>query len=90
MLEIKALTCREFYNIMVMKIMEKPTTEAKIQEILAIQNINWCNVYTLIRNVTIDNYSRIFHFKLSHNILYLSKILHIMGISGSPMCLMSG
>lgn len=86
MLILNRLTCKELYNKMVLSLKENPTTETRIQEILSTQDIDWQNVYTLIRNVTIDNYSRQFHFKLTHNILYLNKILHRMGLADSSEC----
>ena len=73
MLNIQRLTSKELYNIMIIKLKEKPTTENKITEILSNQEVNWTKAYTLARRVTIDNYSRQFHFKLTHNILFLNR-----------------
>jgi hypothetical protein len=49
-------------------------------------DINWDKAYSLARQTTIDNYSRIFHFKITHNILYLNKALHRMQIADTCLC----
>ena len=66
---------------------EKPTSEIKIGEIINNPDeIDWSNAYTIARKTTIDSYSRIFHFKLSHNILYLNKILQRMHLTDTSLC----
>ena len=57
---IERLTCKEFYNILLSKLNENPTSEITIQNILNSNDINWRKAYTLAREVTIDNYSRNF------------------------------
>ena len=71
---------------MIFKLKETPTSEIKIQEILNTSEILWKEVYTIARKVTVDNYSRQFHFKLCHNILYVNKILHRMHLVESSTC----
>ena len=38
------------------------------------------------RKITLDSYSRQFHFKLTHNILFLNKALRRMNLVESSMC----
>ncbi len=35
---------------------------------------------------TLDSYARIFHFKCSHNILFLNERLYKMGVTENPKC----
>ena len=86
LLPIDRLTSKQFYLILSTKIQKKPTSETKIENILGISGIQWEKVHTLARKSTIDNYSRQFHFKLTHNILYLNKSLHKMGLANTPLC----
>ena len=86
LLTLERLTCKELYNIFVAKLKESPTTERTIQELLNASDIDWTKAYILARKVTIENYSRIFHFKTTHNILYLNKVLHRMQISATSLC----
>ena len=38
------------------------------------------------RHSTIDSYTRMFHFKCTHNILYLNRQLHSMGLAETRLC----
>ena len=71
---------------MIKKIWEKPTSEAKIEELLDITDLNWKKIYMLGRKITLDSYSRQFYFKLTHNVLFLNKALHRMRLVESSMC----
>ena len=42
--------------------------------------------YPLGNRTTIDSYSRMFHFKCCHNILYLNKALFKMSLKNSKLC----
>ena len=86
MLTIDRLTSKQLYAIFSSKISERPTSEARIENILNDNNIEWHKVYSLAREVTIDTFTRQFHFKLTHNILYLNKSLTRMGISDNKFC----
>ena len=50
------------------------------------QVINWPVIYTLMNIATLDSYARIFHFKCSHNILFLNERLYKMGVTENPKC----
>ena len=73
MLMLDRLTYKELYTIMINKIVQKPSTKISIESRLNTNDINWNKVYKLARNITIDSFSRQFHFKLTHNIHYLNK-----------------
>ena len=85
-LPLSRLVGKEFYTILVNKIWEKPTSEAKIEELLDITDLNWKKIYMLGRKITLDSYSRQFYFKLTHNVLFLNKALHRMRLVESSMC----
>ena len=83
LLTLDRLAAKQLYIVMIIKKSEKPTSESRIENILNTTNIQWSKVYALARNVTIDNFTRQFHFKLTHNILFLNKSLSKMGISNN-------
>ena len=65
---------------------QKPSSEAKILYVLGNPKIVWEKAYRLGLNITLDNYARQFHFKVTHNILYLNKALFNIGISETKLC----
>ena len=85
-LTIAKMTSKEFYNIMIANVFVKPTSERTLTNLLNIDNINWSKIYTLSGEITLDTYSRMFMFKLNHNILYLNKSLTRMGILNNSLC----
>ena len=80
------MTSKEFYNIMLTKLSTRSTSEKTLQRILNFENINWSKIYKIGGEVTIDTYSRMFNFKLNHNILYLNKTLTRMGVLNNSFC----
>ena len=46
----------------------------------------WSNIYMLGRRITLDSFSRQFHFKLTHNVLFLNKALNRMNSVESSLC----
>ena len=48
--------------------------------------MEWKDIYTLPRRVTINTNFRIFQYKLLHNILYLNGVLYKFGKKISPLC----
>ena len=86
LLTLGRLTSKQLYIVMIIKKSEKPTSESRIEKILNTTHIQWRKVYALARNVTIDNFTRQFHIKLTHNILFLNKSLSKMGISNNSLC----
>ena len=80
------LSGKEIYILLINKIWEKPTSEGKIEQQLSLNSLNWSKIYMLGRKMTLDSYSRQFHFKLTHNILFLNKALKRMKLVNSSMC----
>ena len=71
-LNLAKLNGKEVYIILINKIWEKPTSEEKIEQELGESQLIWSKIYILGRKITLDNYSRQFHFKLTHNVLFLN------------------
>ena len=64
----------------------KPTSEQKIEQELGETDLIWSKIYMLGRRITLDSYSRQFHFKITHNVLFLNKALNRMNIVESSLC----
>ena len=85
-LNLNKLNGKECYIILINKILEKPTSEEKIEQELGESQLLWSKIYMLGRKITLDSYSRQFHFKLTHNILFLNKALNRMNLVESSLC----
>ena len=85
-LPLNKLSSKQCYIILTHSLKAPPTSQQKISEILDSNNIDWPTVYPLGNRTTIDSYSRMFHFKCSHNILYLNKALFKMKITTTKIC----
>ena len=85
-LPIQKLTSKQLYILLIHKIKKKPTSQIKISQKIDDLNIDWSKVYTFGRKITIDSYGRMFHFKCSHNILFLNKVLFNMHIKNTSLC----
>jgi len=85
-LPLNKLSSKQCYIILTYNLKAPPTSQQKISEILDSNNIDWPTVYPLGNRTTIDSYSRMFHFKCSHNILYLNKALFKMKITTTKIC----
>ena len=72
--------------ILINKIWEKPTSEEKIERELNDSELNWQKIYMLGRRITLDSYARQFHFKLTHNVLFLNRALNRMNLVESSLC----
>ena len=70
-LPLEKLTSKQLYLLFLHKIKKKPTSQIKISQKMSDQNIKLNEVYNFGRKITIDSYGRMFHFKCSHNILFL-------------------
>ena len=79
-ISLNRLTGKEMYIILINKMWEKPTSEDKIEQLLGETNLVWFKIYMLGKKIKLDSYSRQFHFKLTHNILYLNKALKRMNL----------
>ena len=85
-LNLAKLNGKEIYIILINKIWEKPTSEEKIEREIGESQLTWSKIYMLGRRITLDSYSRQFHFKVTHNVLFLNKALNRMNIVESSLC----
>ena len=83
---LSKLSGKEVYIILINKMWEKPTSEEKIEQELGETDLIWSKIYMLGRRITLDSYSRQFHFKITHNVLFLNKALNRMNIVESSLC----
>ena len=74
------------YCLLLRNIKLPPSSQLKISEKIGRTDINWPVVYTLMHISTLDSYARIFHFKCSHNVLFLNERLFKMGVVENPKC----
>ena len=58
------------------RIIEVPRSQAKLENVINIHNLDWRKMYELTYKLAIDCKSRAFHFKLLHNILYTNTQLN--------------
>ena len=69
---------------------ETPTSQVTILNKLNETDLNWRDIYLNARKCTVDNYGRTFHFKITHNFLYLnealSKIENHEAFISNPIC----
>ena len=79
------LDAKTFYSIQISKIFKPPTSQATLTNSLN-QELEWSNIYLLARKVTLDTYTRVFHYKTLNNILYLNQQLHKIGKSSTDKC----
>ena len=86
LLPFSRLSSRELYNIRLCKIAETPTSQLYIHNMLNAPSLPWKSIYLLARSISIDSYSRVFHYKCLNNILYLNRALCRMGLSDTPLC----
>ena len=83
---LERLSSKLIYIQIISKIKIKPTSETKISSKFENLELNWPKIHTVARHSTIDSYTRMFHFKCTHNILYLNRQLHSMGLAENRLC----
>ena len=86
MIPIDKLTAKYSYCILLHIMKLPPKSETKIMQKIDKQDVNWPVVYTLMKSSTLDSYARIFHFKCTHNTLFLNERLYKMGLTENPKC----
>ena len=64
----------------------KPISQAYFEKIFAWHVFEWDKIYILPRIVTTDSRTRIFQYKILHNVLYLNKKLFEFSKINSPEC----
>ena len=88
--QLDNLAAKIVYEILIQPIKRNPTAQRTMEALLQEPNIEWSLVYTLPRKVIIDTSTRIFHYKILSNILYLNNRLYKMTVTESPLCSLCG
>ena len=83
---LEKLNSRELYNMQLILKVEQTTAQTYFEKKCQNPELEWKDIYTLPRRVTINTNLRIFQYKLLHNILYLNKMLYKFGKKVSPLC----
>ena len=83
---LEKLTSKLIYTILIHNKKNPPSSQGKLAEELNDPSIDWKSVYLSGRKISIDSYSRVFHYKCSQNTLYLNKMLFKMKIANSSCC----
>ena len=83
---LNRLSSKEIYNFLIAQKEEQTASRLYYQKKFSNSNLDWKNIYLLVRIVTKDSTLRAFQFKLLNNVLYLNKMLFKFGKSGSPLC----
>jgi len=83
---LENLSSRFMYIQYLAKLKRKPTSETTISNYFENTTLFWPGIHMVARQATIDSYTRMFHFKCTHNILYLNNRLHKMGLAENKLC----
>ena len=67
---LEKLNSRELYNMQLILKEEKPAAQTYFEKIFQNRELEWKDIYTLPRRVTIKTNLRIFQYKLLHNIYF--------------------
>ena len=76
---LQAITSRIAYTLLTKPLIEKPTAQKSISELLCMSDINWKVVYQLPHRVTNETSLGVFQYKILNNILHLNNRLHKFG-----------
>ena len=80
------LSAKFIYLMKILKIKSPPSSQNTILGKINVENVDWKEVYTSARKCTIDSYTRNFHFKCTHNILFLNERLKKFGEASTSLC----
>jgi len=85
---IKKMTSTEFYKLMCDKICKPPTSILTHQNKFQVQFDlkQWEHIFMIPRYSCSDSYTRIFQFKILHNILFLNDRLYNLNLSDTKLC----
>ena len=79
---LNRLSSKEIYHFLIAQKEEQTSSRLYYQSKFSNNNLDWKNIYLLIRIVTKDSKLRAFQFKLLSNVLYLNKLLFNFGKKG--------
>ena len=80
------LTSKLLYTHFLSKIKKSASSEVTISRKFENSELIWPKIHLAARYATVDSYTRMFHFKCTHNILYLNRALFSMGLAESRLC----
>ena len=84
---IAKLSSKMIYCQLIKSVQKPPTSQTSFERKLNLQgHINWGTVYSLPRKATIDETTRIFQYRLLHNIRFLNKHLYKTKITDTAQC----
>jgi len=83
---LEKLSSKLVYTQFLNKEKQKATSETTISNKFSSIEFNWPQIHLSARCSTIDSYTRMFHFKCTHSILYLNKALTRMRLADSELC----
>ena len=86
MLSLSKLDAKTLYSVEVNKKFRAPTSQSSLKSYLSSSDIDWPSIYLLARNVTLDTYTRVFHYKIVNNILYLNQQLFKINLVSTDKC----
>ena len=79
---LNRLSSKEIYHFLIAQKEEQTSSRLYYQKKFSNNNLDWKNIYLLIRIVTKNSKLRAFQFKLLSNVLYLNKLLFNFGKKG--------
>ena len=83
---LNRFSSKEIYSFLISQKEEKTSSRLYYQKKFNDCNLDWKNIYLLVRIVTKDSKLRALQFKLLNNVLYSNKMLFKFGKSGRPLC----
>ena len=86
MLSISMLDSKTLYSIQVKKIFKAPTSQPVLDNLFPNSVLDWSTIYLVARKVTLDTYTRVFHYKVVNNILFLNQKLFKINKSITDKC----
>ena len=85
MLSLAMLDSKTLYFIQMKNIFKAPTSQNNFDNLLD-KKIEWSDIYLIARKVTLDTYTRVFHYKILNNILFFNQQLFKIGKSSTDKC----
>ena len=63
----------------------KPTSQVYFESLFETY-LDWKKICMMTRKTTVDTFTRMFHYKIINNVLYLNKMLFVFKKFDSPLC----
>ena len=69
------VSCKEIYSILILNILNKPTSNIYFEKLFESTTVNWSKSYLLPCLTIVDSTLRSFQYKILNNLLFLNKNL---------------